>query len=312
VGAKFFPVTVSAKLALPVIAELGFNSVIFGGGTLIANFKAFDVPPPGAGFATVTVAVLTVAMSAAEMAACKLVFETNVVARVLPFHCTLEEAMKFVPVTVSTKPASPAKTALGPSDATVGVGLSIVKLNALETPPPGAGVETVTIAIPPADRSAAVIAACKLVLETNVVVRAVPFHCTVEEAMKFVPVTVSTKPTPPASAALGPSDTTVGVGLSIVKLNALETPPPGAGVETVTMAVPLAERSAAVIAACKLVLETNVVVRAVPFHCTVEEDMKLAPVTVSTNPAPPKTAELGLREPLARDGFGLGGGGGGP
>jgi len=52
----------------------------------------------------------------------------------------------------------------------------------------------------------------------------------------------------------------------IVKVAALEVPPPGAGVETVTMAVAATTMSAAVIAAVKLVLETKVVVRALPFH----------------------------------------------
>src|ERR1700688_135833 len=190
-GEKFFPVTVSVKLALPATFELGLNNVILGGGTLIANGKPFDVPPPGAGLAMVTVAVPTVAMSAAEISARKMALETKVVARALPFHCTVEEAMKFVPLTVSKKAASPANAALGPSDSVVGIGLSIVKLSAPETPPPGAGVETVTIAIPPVAVSAAVTAACKLVVETNVVVRAVPFHCTVDEDTKLLPVTVS-------------------------------------------------------------------------------------------------------------------------
>jgi len=98
----------------------------------------------------------------------------------------------------------------------------------------------------------------------------------------------------------------VGIGLSIVKLSAPETPPPGAGVETVTIAIPPVAVSAAVTAACKLVVETNVVVRAVPFHCTVDEDTKLLPVTVSVNAAPPAMDELGFKDPIARDGLGLG------
>ena len=36
-------------------------------------------------------------------------------------------------------------------------------------------------------------AACKLVLETKLVARAVPFHSTVEDDTKFVPVTVNVK-----------------------------------------------------------------------------------------------------------------------
>jgi hypothetical protein len=57
-------------------------------------------------------------------------------------------------------------------------------------------------------------------------------------------------------------------------------------------------------AACKLVLETKVVVRALPFHWIVEEETKLDPVTVSVNAAPPAVAEPGLSEPFASDGMG--------
>jgi hypothetical protein len=75
------------------------------------------------------------------------------------------------------------------------------------------------------------------------------------------------------------------------------------------MAVPPAAMSAAVIAACKLVLETNVVVRALPFHWTVVVETKLDPVTVSVKDAPPTVAELGFKDPNASAGVGLLGGG---
>jgi hypothetical protein len=98
---------------------------------------------------------------------------------------------------------------------------------------------------------------------------------------------------------------------TIVKVNGPEVPPPGAGVETVTIAVPAVAMSEVLIAASKLVLETKVVVRALPFHWTVEEEMKLVPVTVSVNAAPPATTELGFSEPVATEGLGLGAGGAG-
>jgi hypothetical protein len=116
---------------------------------------------------------------------------------------------------------------------------------------------------------------------------------------------------PAATVAEAGEIATTGIGLLIAKVNALDVPPPGAGVATLTIAVPAAAISAAVIAACKLVLEADVVVRAFPFHCTVEVDTKLAPVTVSVNAAAPATAELGFSEPTASDGVGLFGGGGG-
>jgi len=68
------------------MAELGLSNVMAGGGGLIVTVAAEEVPPPGAGVETVTLAVPAVAMSAALIAAVRLVVETKVVVRVLPFH----------------------------------------------------------------------------------------------------------------------------------------------------------------------------------------------------------------------------------
>ena len=48
---------------------------------------------------------------------------TNVVARLLPFHCTVELEMKFEPFTVRANPALPAVTLEGESELTLGAGL---------------------------------------------------------------------------------------------------------------------------------------------------------------------------------------------
>ena len=66
--------------------------------------------------------------------------------------------------------------------------------------------------------------------------------------MKFVPLTVRVKPAPPAVADEGLKLVVVGTGLSgtlIVKVWALEVPPPGVGLKTVTLAVPAVAMSAA-------------------------------------------------------------------
>jgi hypothetical protein len=180
-----------------------------------------------------------------------------------------------------------------------------------DVPPPGVGLVTVTVAVPPLAMSEALIAACKLVLETNVVGRTLPFHRTVDEETKFVPVIVNVKAGLPSSSTFGLSEVTVGTGLLIVKVSALDIPPPGLGLETVTIVVPAVAMSAAIMSACRLVLETNVVVRELPFHRTVDEEIKLAPVTASVKEAVPALAELGLRVPDASEGTRLFGGGGG-
>src|SRR2546430_3172566 len=62
--------------------------------------------------------------------------------------------------------------------------------------------------------------------------------------------------------------------------------------------------SEAEIAAWSWVALPNVVVRAAPFQRTTDEPMKLLPVTVSVNAAPPATAVLGDREVSVGLGFG--------
>ena len=55
---------------------------------------------------------------------------------------------------------------------------------------------------------------------------------TTEPLTKLLPLTVSVKLAPPASAIAGASPLIDGTGLPTPRLIALETPPPGAGVRT--------------------------------------------------------------------------------
>src|SRR5262245_19197076 len=156
--------------------------------------------------------------------------------------------------------------------------------------------------------SAAAICAVNCPAFTNVVGRGLPFHCTTELPTKLLPFTVSVKAAPPAGALLGVSVATAGTGLFaalIVKVAAgVDTPPPGAGLNTVTEAVPALAMSAAEICAVNCPPSTNVVVRFAPFHRTIEFPTKLLPFTVSVNPAPPAGALLGARVVTAGTGFG--------
>jgi hypothetical protein len=110
-----------------------------------------------------------------------------------------------------------------------------------DTPPPGAGLKTVTFAAPADATLAAGTVAVRLVGDPYVVARLAPFHCTTEPATKFVPVTVIENWADPAPTVLGERTESVGTGLGaalMVKPAELDVPPPGAAVNTVTVAAP--------------------------------------------------------------------------
>jgi len=108
-----------------------------------------------------------------------------------------------------------------------------------------------------------------------------------------VPFTVNVNCGPPAVAQVGLVEVIVGDAV-IVNVTAFDVPPQG--VITVIEAVPAVAISEAGTVAVSCVEETKVVVSAVPFHLTVEPDMKLVPFTVNVNCGPPATAQFGLSE----------------
>src|SRR4029077_17508033 len=108
---------------------------------LIVKVKPFEVPPPGVGLNTVTVAVPAWAMSVARIEAFSTVLFIHVVVRLCPFHCTFEVATKFVTVTLKVKAAPPANLLEGVRVVAVGTGLLIAKVSDPELPPPGAGLD---------------------------------------------------------------------------------------------------------------------------------------------------------------------------
>lgn len=140
------------------------------------NGEGLEEPPLAMRFTTVTLAVPMAAMSAAVKSACRLVFEMKVVGRALPFQATTEVGKKFIPVTATLNAGPPATAELGVISVMVGGGVWMTKVSGPDVPPPGAGLETVIVAVPGVAISAALIAACRLVLDPNVVVRAAPFH----------------------------------------------------------------------------------------------------------------------------------------
>jgi hypothetical protein len=107
--------------------------------------------------------------------------------------------------------------------------------------------------------------------------------------MKLLPFTVIVNAAPPAVRDVGLMLEVTGTGGSlIVKVRALEVPPPGAGLNTVTEAVPATAMSEAEIAAVRRDEETKVVMRLVPFHWTTEFELKPLPFTVSVKAALPE------------------------
>ena len=120
-------------------------------------------------------------------------------------------------------PAPPATMLVGAMDVSVGLGFGAVIVNvcALEIPPPGVGLKTVTGAVPAVAMSLARICAWSWVLLTKVVVRVMPFQRTTDVMAKFVPVVVSVKVAPPANALLGAIELRVGTGFVAVIVNLL-------------------------------------------------------------------------------------------
>src|SRR5258705_402255 len=114
----------------------------------------------------------------------------------------------------------------------LGTGFAIVNVTFPELPPPGAGVNTDTCAVPAVVTSAAGIDACSCVPLTNVVARLPPFQRTTDESTKPLPFTVTVNAEAPAVTLDGDSDSTLGAGFAIVNVRLPEVPPPGAGVNT--------------------------------------------------------------------------------
>jgi hypothetical protein len=125
---KLLPVSANVNEELPFAADEGLIERATGTGLLlevIVNVSPEDVPPPGVGLKTVTVAVPADAMFAAGTIAVTLVAETYVVVRLVPFHLTTEDEMKLLPFTVKVNEALPAAAEVGLKEVAAGTGLLI-------------------------------------------------------------------------------------------------------------------------------------------------------------------------------------------
>jgi len=283
---KFVPVTLSVNAAPPAVAELGLSAVIVGAGGLMVNTLAAEVPPL---VVTVTLTVPAEAIIAAVTGAVTVVALLTVVVNEAVPHITVAPVTKFVPVTLSVNAAPPAVAELGLSAVMVGAGGLMVNTLAVEVPPL---VVTVTFTVPAVAIIAAVTGAVTVVVLLAVVVSEAVPHITFAPEIKFVPVTVSVNAAPPAVAELGLSAVTVGAGGLMVNTLAAEVPPL---VVTVTFTEPAVAIIAAVTGAVTVVVLLTVVVNEAVPHITFAPEIKLVPVTLSVNAAPPAVAELGLK-----------------
>ena len=92
---------------------MAVSGLVITGVLAIVNVCAFDVPPPGLGFTTVTDTVPAVATREAGTVTVSCVEEEDVGVRLVPPKLTTEPETKLVPVTVNVKSMLPAVTQFG-------------------------------------------------------------------------------------------------------------------------------------------------------------------------------------------------------
>ena len=126
------------------------------------NGTLAEVPPPGAGFTTVTAAAPAVVRFEAGIWAVKLDPLTTLVVSGVPFQSTVDEAMKFDPLTLIATAGLPALADDGDIDVRLGAGFGDPVLDTVSEmlpeacPPADCGFSTVT-AIVPADANCCVV-----------------------------------------------------------------------------------------------------------------------------------------------------------
>ena len=133
------------------------------------------------------------------------------------------------------------------------------KLAAVEVPPPGTGLDTVTESLAAVATSVAGMVAVNAVELTNVVDTGLALKLTTELALKLEPLTESVNAGLPTAILVGEMLFKTGSGLFTVKVDAAEVPPSGAGFVTVIEKEPAAATLEAEIAAVSDVELTNVV-----------------------------------------------------
>ncbi len=193
-----------------------------------------------------------------------------------------------------TGPATGTIVALTASD-----GPMTVSVAPFDVPPPGAGVTTVIVGVPPLAMSLARIVAVSDVALPTVVARGLPFTCTTDVPTKFVPVTVNGNAGPLAVTVAGLIVVIVGaaggtVTVSVAPFDVQTLFTHAVGFTTVIVCVATLATSLAGTVAVTVVVLPNVVGRALPSTCTTAPETNFVPVTVSVNAALPAARLAGL------------------
>jgi hypothetical protein len=118
----------------------------------------------------------------------------------------------------------------------------------------------------------------------------------IDEGRNPEPFTVKVKSEPPIVRFAGLNPDIAGVAMRIVKYLELEDPPPGEVLNTVMLAEPSEAMSPAGISAFNCVFPIKCVGRLDPFHCTIDDAVKLEPTTVNVKLGPPISCVDGLKE----------------
>jgi hypothetical protein len=134
-------------------------------------------------------------------------------------------------------------------------------------------------------------------------VRLCPFHKTVVPRVKLSPVIAIVAWLEPTTMACGETALTLGApGAEIAKL-AVAWPPPGDGLVTTTLTVPVAPKSVDSTSTLSCAEFTKVVSLGDLFQDTFELLTKLDPFTVRVKPSVPAAAEEGVIDTMEGSGF---------
>lgn len=172
----------------------------------------------------------------------------------MPFQRTMDATSKPVPLTVNVAGGAAIGNADGDSDANTGIGRLMVTLTGAEVPPPGDGLKTVKDPLPEfgTDVASTMIVRVVDVDATWVIPVDDPFHRTDDVLLNPVPVSTTVCVCRAFSVA-GATDTRVGIGFSTAIEIVFDVPPPGAGLETVSVAAPAEPRATASMATFSVV-----------------------------------------------------------